>query len=60
VIYRYEKSQRQDKSMIQADFATCPLMARELVSEDAIRRGWECCSPHTGVLERELAAALAE
>jgi hypothetical protein len=36
------------------------LLAWELVSEDAIHRGWECYGPDAEVLERELVAALAE
>jgi hypothetical protein len=59
-IYRYEMSQREDKSMTKADFAAHLPLARELVSDDAIRRGWKCYRPDTEVLEREPVAALAE
>jgi hypothetical protein len=57
-IYRYEMSQREDKSMTKADFAACVLLAWELVSEDAIYRGWECNRPDSGVPEGELGAGL--
>jgi hypothetical protein len=46
--------------MTKADFAAYLLLAWELVSEDAIHRGWECYSPDTDLLQRELLAALAE
>jgi hypothetical protein len=52
--------QREDKSMAKADFAAFLLLAWELVSEDAIHRGWECYCPEIEVLEGELAAVLAE
>jgi hypothetical protein len=50
-IYRYEMSQREDKSMTKANFAAYLLLAWELVSEDANHRGWECYGPDAGVLE---------
>jgi hypothetical protein len=59
-IYRYERSEREGKSMTKADFAAFLLLAWELVPEDAIHSGSECHRPDTGVLEQELAAALAE
>jgi hypothetical protein len=59
-IYRHEMSQREDKSMTKADFAAYLLLAWELVSEDAIHRGWECYRPEIEVLERGMAAVLIE
>jgi hypothetical protein len=47
-IYRYKMSQREDKSMTKADFAAYLLLARELVSGDAIHRGWECSGRISG------------
>jgi hypothetical protein len=44
-IYGYEMSQREDKSMTEADFAAYLLLAWELVSEDAIHRGWGVLLP---------------
>jgi hypothetical protein len=53
-------SQKEDKSMTKADTAAYLLLVRELVSEDAIHRGWECHSPDTELLQRELLADLVE
>jgi hypothetical protein len=44
-IYRNEMSQRQDKCVSKADFATFAIVAWELVSEEAIHHGWDCYSP---------------
>jgi hypothetical protein len=44
--------QRQDKSMTKADLAAYLLLAWELLSDDAITRGWECYRPSTEVLEK--------
>jgi hypothetical protein len=51
-IYRYEMSQREDKSMAMANFVLYLLLAWEWASEDALHFGWECYRPDAGVPER--------
>ena len=59
-IYRYEMAQREDKRVKKADFAVFLVLAWELVSEGAIRRGWECYTPGGAVVLELLEAERAE
>jgi hypothetical protein len=47
-------SQRQDKRVSKADFATFLILAWELVSEEAIHHGWDCYSPDGAILAQKL------
>jgi hypothetical protein len=53
-------SQREDKRMTKADFAAYPILVWELMSEGAVRRGWECFAPDTGALQAQLADAVVQ
>jgi hypothetical protein len=49
---------REDKHTAKVDFAAYPMLAWDLVSEEAIHRGWRCHDPDTLALERELLTAV--
>jgi hypothetical protein len=40
--------------MTKADFAAYPILAWELVSDGAVRRGRQCFDPNTRALQAEL------
>jgi hypothetical protein len=50
-IYRMDMSQREGRRMTKADFAAHLIPAWELVSDEAVRRGWECFDPDTRALQ---------
>jgi hypothetical protein len=50
---------RDDKHMTKADFPAYLMLAWDLVSEEAIHRGWTCYDTVTRALERELQTAVA-
>jgi hypothetical protein len=58
-IFRGDMAHREDKHMTRADFTAYLMLAWDLVSEEAIHRGWTCYDPDTRALERELQAAVA-
>jgi hypothetical protein len=53
-IYRMGMSQREDKRTTKADFAAYPIRARELVSDWAMHRGWDCYDPDIGAPHGQL------
>jgi hypothetical protein len=57
-IHRMDMSQREDKRMTKADFAAYLILAWELVSEGAVRRGvgggWVCLDTDTGAMQAQL------
>jgi hypothetical protein len=48
-IYRYEMSQREERRMTKADFAAFLILAWDLVSDEAIHRGWEATALTRGL-----------
>jgi hypothetical protein len=59
-IYRMDMSQREDRRMTKADFAAYLILAWELVSDGAVRRGWECLDPAPRALPAELQDAVVQ
>jgi hypothetical protein len=57
-IYRGDLAHREDKHVTKADFTAYLMLACDLVSEEAIHRGWTCYAPDTRALKRELQTAV--
>jgi hypothetical protein len=58
-IYRGNMAHREDKRMTKAEFTAYLMLACDLVSEEAVHRGWTCYDRDTRGQERELQTAVA-
>jgi hypothetical protein len=55
-----DMSQREGARMTEVDFAAHMILPWELVSDGAIRCGWECYDSDTGALQDQLQDAVVQ